>query len=332
MIADDCNIAVIGGGSFATALIKILTENCERVGWWMRNEEAIAHILEHDHNPNYLSNVDLEVDRIDLTSDINRIVRDYQTLVFAVPSAFLKETLAKIDVPLRNKFMVSAIKGIVPDENLIVGEYFHQILEVPYESIAIISGPCHAEEVAMEKLSYLTVSSLAPALRQTLNKQLSTSYIKVVESDDILGTEYAAVIKNIVAIASGICHALGYGDNFQAVLVSNALLEMKRFMKSVYPIKREITGSAYLGDLLVTAYSSFSRNRQFGHMIGKGYSVSSVKLEMNMVAEGYYAVDCIQKMNKFHDVKMPICNTVYKILYKGKSPAKKMKHLAKKLS
>lgn len=332
MKPESCHIAVIGGGSFATALIKILTENCTRVGWWMRNEEAIEHILEHEHNPNYLSNVDLDLARIDLSSDINYITSNYQVLIFAVPSAFLKDTLAAVNTPLTDKYMVSAIKGIVPGENLIVGEYFHQILKVPYESIAIISGPCHAEEVAMEKLSYLTVSSLTPDLRQLLNKRLSTNYIKVVESDDILGTEYAAVIKNIVAIASGICHALGYGDNFQAVLVSNALLEMKRFMKSVYPIKREITGSAYLGDLLVTAYSTFSRNRQFGHMIGKGYSVSSVKLEMNMVAEGYYAVDCIQKMNKFHDVKMPICNTVYKILYKGKSPAKKMKHLANKLT
>lgn len=332
MKPESCHIAVIGGGSFATALIKILTENCTRVGWWMRNEEAIEHILEHEHNPNYLSNVDLDLARIDLSSDINYITSNYQVLIFAVPSAFLKDTLAAVNTPLTDKYMVSAIKGIVPGENLIVGEYFHQILKVPYEAIAIISGPCHAEEVAMEKLSYLTVSSLTPDLRQLLNKRLSTNYIKVVESDDILGTEYAAVIKNIVAIASGICHALGYGDNFQAVLVSNALLEMKRFMKSVYPIKREITGSAYLGDLLVTAYSTFSRNRQFGHMIGKGYSVSSVKLEMNMVAEGYYAVDCIQKMNKFHDVKMPICNTVYKILYKGKSPAKKMKHLANKLT
>lgn len=331
-MADSCHIAVIGGGSFATALIKIITENCARVGWWMRNEESIEHILKHQHNPNYLSNVDLDVNRIELSSDINHIVSNYEVLILAVPSAFLKDTLAAVTTPLTDKYMVSAIKGIVPGENLIVGEYLHQILGVPYESIAIISGPCHAEEVAMEKLSYLTVSSLTPDLRQLLNKRLSTDYIKVVESDDILGTEYAAVIKNIVAIASGICHALGYGDNFQAVLVSNALLEMKRFMKSVYPIKREITGSAYLGDLLVTAYSTFSRNRQFGHMIGKGYSVSSVKLEMNMVAEGYYAVDCIQKMNKFHDVKMPICNTVYKILYKGKSPAKKMKHLANKLT
>ena len=331
-MTDSCHIAVIGGGSFATALIKILTENCARVGWWMRNEAAIEHILEHEHNPHYLSNVDLDVDRIEVSSDINHIVSNYEVLILAVPSAFLKDTLAAVSTPLTGKHMVSAIKGIVPGENLIVGEYLHQILDVPYESIAIISGPCHAEEVAMEKLSYLTVSSLTPDLRKMLNKRLSTDYIKVVESDDILGTEYAAVIKNIVAIASGICHALGYGDNFQAVLVSNALLEMKRFMKSVYPIKREITGSAYLGDLLVTAYSTFSRNRQFGHMIGKGYSVASVKLEMNMVAEGYYAVDCIQKMHKFHDVKMPICNTVYKILYKGKSPAKKMKHLANKLT
>lgn len=328
---ESTKIAVIGGGSFATALMKIFTENAEKVGWWMRNEDAISHIYEHFHNPNYLSGVEFDTDRIDLTSDLNSIIERYDVIVFAVPSAFLKDALAGLQTSLSNKIIVSAIKGIIPEDNLIVGDFFHERYQIEFENIAVITGPCHAEEVALEKLSYLTVASIDQEVGDFLKSKLCTDYIKVTVSDDIFGTEYAAVIKNIVAIASGICHALGYGDNFQAVLVANALQEMKRFVKSVYPIKRDITDSAYLGDLLVTAYSTFSRNRTFGNMIGKGYSVRSARLEMNMVAEGYYAVDCIQKMNKFHDVKMPICNTVYKILYQGKSPKKKMKKLADKL-
>lgn len=324
-------IAVIGGGSFATALMKIFTENSEKVGWWMRNDDAIEHIQTHFHNPNYLSGVEFDVDRIDLSSDLNYIIENHDVIVFAVPSAFLKGALSGLQTSLSNKIIVSAIKGIIPEDNLIVGDFFHERYQIEFENIAVITGPCHAEEVALEKLSYLTVASIDPDVGAFLKRHMSTEYIKVTVSDDIFGTEYAAVIKNIVAIASGICHALGYGDNFQAVLVASALQEMKRFVKSVYPIKRDITDSAYLGDLLVTAYSTFSRNRTFGNMIGKGYSVRSARLEMNMVAEGYYAVDCIQKMNKFHDVKMPICNTVYKILYKGKSPKKKMKKLADKL-
>lgn len=322
---------MIGGGSWATALVKILSENNERVGWWMRNEDAIEHFHLHGHNPNYLSSVFFDPLRLDLSTDLNQIVRDYEILVFAVPSAFLKKALEPLTESLSDKMVVSAIKGIVPDENQIVGEYLNQRYNIPFSNIAVVTGPCHAEEVALERLSYLTAASENSHFAKLIKKNLECDYIKVTPSDDVIGSEYAAVMKNIIAIAAGICHALGYGDNFQAVLVVNAIKEMKRFIKNVYPNKRDITDSAYLGDLLVTAYSQFSRNRTFGNMIGKGYSVRSAMLEMNMVAEGYYAVDCIKKMGKLHDVSMPICNMVYKVVYEGKSPRKQVAKLADKM-
>lgn len=325
------NIAVLGGGSWATAIVKMLTESNDYVGWWMRDEENVLHIKKYHNNRRYLSSVELATEKIDISTDINHLVQNAHCLIAAIPSAFLKSALAELKVDLKDKMVFSAIKGIVPDENLIVGEFFHQNYEVPLENIGVITGPCHAEEVALERLSYLTIASQNEEAAEALAKRLSCDYIKTNTSDDIYGTEYAAVLKNIYALAAGICHGLGYGDNFQAVLVSNAIREMKRFIKAVHPIKRNINGSAYLGDLLVTAYSQFSRNRTFGNMIGKGYTIRSAMLEMNMVAEGYYASKLIRSVRKEIEVKMPIADAVYKILYEGKSPKKEMKKLAAKL-
>ncbi|HAD98824.1 MAG TPA: glycerol-3-phosphate dehydrogenase [Cryomorphaceae bacterium] len=325
------NVSVIGGGSWATAIVKILTENNDYVGWWMRNQESVDYIKRYHHNPNYLSSVELMTEKIDISTDLNHIVEESDYLIFAVPSAFLKQALETLSVSLSGKKVFSAIKGIVPDENLIVGEFFNQLYQVPLEHIGVITGPCHAEEVALERLSYLTLASDNEAIASELAGQMQCDFIKTTISDDIYGTEYAAVLKNIYALAAGICHGLGYGDNFQAVLVSNAIREMKKFIKSVHPIKRDINDSAYLGDLLVTAYSQFSRNRMFGNMIGKGYTIRSAMLEMNMVAEGYYATKLIRQVRKAHELKMPIANAVYKILYDGRSPKKVMKRLAEKM-
>lgn len=326
------NIAVIGGGSWATAIVKMLTENNDFVGWWMRNEESVLHIKRDHHNPRYLTSVELQTEKIAISTDINQVVSEADCLIVAVPSAFLKSALRDLDSDLSGKLIFSAIKGIVPDENLIVGEFFHQHYQVPLEHIGVITGPCHAEEVALERLSYLTVAALDEEIAVKLSERLRSDYIKTITSDDIYGTEYAAVLKNIYALASGICHGLGYGDNFQAVLVSNAIREMKRFIKEVHPIKRDINDSAYLGDLLVTAYSQFSRNRTFGNMIGKGYTIKSAMLEMNMVAEGYYAASLIREVRKEKEIKMPIADAVYKVLYKEKNPKKVMERLAMKLS
>ena len=327
-------VAMIGGGSWATAIVKMLSENSveKEVLWWLRSEHAIAHIRAYGHNPTYLSAVELKLKPENVSADIRSIVKRSDFIVLNVPAAFLKEALKDIVAEdFKGKKIISAIKGIVPDDNLIIGDFLHQKFQIPYEHIIVISGPCHAEEVALEKLSYLTIASVDVSLAATFAGFLSTRYIKTNVSDDIFGTEYAAVLKNIYAVASGICHGVGYGDNFQAVLISNAIREIKDFVDEVHPIERDIKESAYLGDLLVTAYSQFSRNRTFGNMIGKGYTVKSAQLEMNMVAEGYYAANAMHIINKKYQVEMPICEAVYQILYKKQSPHNEMKRLTEKL-
>jgi len=324
-------IAVIGGGSWATAIVKMLQNNCEKVGWFIRSNETISYIKNYSHNPNYISSAELNVEKLDMNNNITYIVETYDILVLAIPSAFLHDTLAQCKSKLNNKFIFSAIKGIVPLNNQIVGEYLMQQYQVPLGNLGVITGPCHAEEVAMEKLSYLTIASQNTELAENLAQKLRCRYLKTTLSDDIYGTEYSAVLKNVFAIASGICHGLGYGDNFQAVLISNAIQEIERFVNKVHPIERDIKSPAYLGDLLVTSYSQFSRNRTFGSMLGKGYSVKFAQLEMNMIAEGYYAVKCIYELNKKYMVNLPITNAVYNIIYEKISPAIEMKILTDKL-
>ena len=325
-------IGVIGGGSWATSIVKMLCENVDSVNWWMKNEEAINHIQKYGHNPNYISDAELKKNKLRLSSDINEVINYSEYIVLAVPSAFLKNTLKNLTVSLENKVVFSAIKGIVPENNTIVGDFVHEHYSVPHENIGVLSGPCHAEEVALERLSYLTIACSDLTKAKFFASALEGRYIKTNVSDDTSGTEYSAVLKNVVALASGICHGLGYGDNFQAVLVSNAIREIKSFVDGVYPIKRDINKSAYLGDLLVTAYSQFSRNRTFGEMIGRGYSVQSAQLKLKMIAEGYYAVKCIVEINEKLKLEMPITQTVYSILYEKKSAKKQISLLTNKLN
>ncbi|MBU3011435.1 NAD(P)H-dependent glycerol-3-phosphate dehydrogenase [Polaribacter vadi] len=324
-------IAVLGGGSWATAIIKMLMENLDSIGWYMRNEQTIKHIKENEHNPKYLSSAELQVEKLDLSSDINYTIANYDILIFAIPSAFLTIELNKVNASLDNKTIFSAIKGIVPETGLIVGEHFNQHFNIPLENIGVITGPCHAEEVAMERLSYLTIACIDENKAEKMAKAIQSWYIKATISDDIIGTEYAAMLKNIYAIAAGIAHGLGYGDNFQSVLMSNAIREMKRFIKKVHKMKRNINNSAYLGDLLVTGYSTFSRNRMFGNMIGKGYTVRSAQHEMSMIAEGYYATNSAYKIKEENKANTPIIDTVYKILYSNKNPKKEFNKLTNKL-
>jgi glycerol-3-phosphate dehydrogenase (NAD(P)+) len=328
-------IAVIGGGSWATAIVKMLSDNFleKEIYWWMRSEDAAEHIRKYKHNPNYLSSVEIKVDAAHIYTDIRKAIKNAQILLLNVPAAFLKDAFADLTPKdLKGKKIISAIKGIVPDENQIIAEFIHHKYEIPFQDIVVISGPCHAEEVALEKLSYLTIASPDLQLAELFASQISNRYIKTIVSDDIYGTEYAAVLKNIYAVASGICHGIGYGDNFQAVLISNAIREIGRFVAAIHPIDRDIKESAYLGDLMVTAYSQFSRNRTFGNMIGKGYTVKSAQLEMNMIAEGYYAVNSIHQINKTYKVNMPIARAVYAILYEKHSPHIEMKLLTEVLT
>ena len=319
--------AIIGGGSWATAIAKIVVGHTHHIGWYMRRDDQIEEFKRLSHNPSYLSSVHFDINEIHFDSDLNRIVQLYDTLVFVVPSPYLKNHLKRLKTRLKDKFILTAIKGIVPDENLVCSEFFHQVFDVPYDNLACLGGPSHAEEVALERLSYLTVGCLDTEKAQAFADVLSSNFIKTKTSTDVIGIEYSSVLKNVYAIAAGICSGLKFGDNFQAVLMSNAVQEMDRFLQSVYPLERNVYDSVYLGDLLVTGYSNFSRNRVFGTMIGKGYSVKSAQMEMEMIAEGYFGTKCMKEINRHYHVNMPILDAVYNILYERISPQVEIKLL-----
>lgn len=322
-------IAILGGGTWATALAKIVLTKQKHINWYMRREDQIEEFKKIGHNPSYLSNVSFNTDRISFYSNIKEVIDNSDTLIIAIPSPFLKVHLETLPVgSFANKIIVSAIKGIIPPENFLITDFFIREHNVAPENIAIIGGPCHAEEIALERLTYPTIACEDVKKAAVLSELFTNRFIITSPSSDVVGIEIAAVLKNVYAIASGICHGLKYGDNFQAVLVSNAIQEMERFVSAVSSETRDIKGSEYLGDLLVTAYSGFSRNRTFGSMVGKGYSVKAAQLEMEMVAEGYYGTKCIFEMNLGLNVSLPIVDTVYRILYEGASARLEIKKLS----
>ena len=326
-------IGVIGGGSWATALVKILSENVDSLNWWMKNETSVEYFKKYHRNPNYLSSVFFVGDKINVSADLKLVIDNSDILIMATPSAFLYDVFNEYPKEgLDKKIIFTAVKGVVPEYHAIPVKFFHKQFRTPYNKIGIICGPCHAEEVAMERLSYLTVACEDQKIASDLAELLSCRYIKTTVSDDLFGSELSAILKNVYSVAAGLCHGLGYGDNFQAVLISNALQEIKRFVDVVNPIHRDVNSSAYLGDLLVTCYSQYSRNRTFGSMIGRGYSVRSAQFEMNMVAEGYYAAKGVIEINKKFNVDIPIVEAVYRILYEKISPTVEMKILTDKLS
>lgn len=326
-------IGVIGGGSWATALIKIFTENVSTVNWYMRNNDAVEHILKYKRNLKYLQGVELNIAKINMSTDLESTIKSSDIIIIATPSAFLTSLFENFPIEhFAGKTVFSAVKGIIPEYHAIPARFIHKTFGTPYDQIGIICGPCHAEEVALERLSYLTIVCQDEDIADNMAERLSTRYIKTTTSDDLFGTELSAILKNVYSIASGICAGLGYGDNFQAVLISNAIQEIENFIDEVSPIHRDVKSSAYLGDLLVTAYSKFSRNRTFGFMIGKGYSVKIAQMEMDMIAEGYYAVKSVMEINKKFNVEMPIVEAVYNIVYERISPVIEMKILTEKLS
>jgi glycerol-3-phosphate dehydrogenase (NAD(P)+) len=333
------NIAVLGGGSWGTALTRILMEHKKKgskintLRWWVRKPETAEFIRSNRHNPDYISSVEIDPAVVEVSSDIHAVIRESDLVVLAIPSAFLEQALSETTSEmLAGKYFVSAIKGLVPGTKQIVADFMMERFGVPHENLLVISGPCHAEEVAAEKLSYLTIAGLDDELTTHFAELLQCRFIRTIISADITGTEYGAVLKNIYAVASGICHGLGYGDNFQAVLISNAIREMDGFLYKVHAHPRDINHSAYLGDLLVTAYSIHSRNRRFGTMLGKGYSVKSAQLEMNMIAEGYYATRSMYELNaeKLH-ADMPIAEAMYNIIYRNLPVKKEIEQLCDKL-
>ena len=325
-------VGVVGSGSFATAIVKMLLENCKLVHWCVRNEFVKGAIELRHHNPTYLTAVNFNVKNLKLTTDINELVSACDIVVLATPSIYLSESMEKLTVDTSGKTFVSAIKGIVPKVNDVVAHYLRDEFKIGFKNQAVIAGPCHAEEVAMERLSYLTIAAAEDEVGEKLDAIFTSRFINVHTSKDILGNEYSAILKNIYAIGAGIASGLGYGDNFTAVYVTNAIREMEKFLEAVYEAPRDVNESAYLGDLLVTAYSLFSRNRNLGNLIGKGYTVKSAIQSMNMIAEGYYAADSIYGTAKEKKIDTPIINTIYGILYEGKNAEKTFKKLTIKLN
>lgn len=326
-------VAVIGSGSWATAIVKILLHNVEEISWWVREEPIALHLKKYRHNPSYLTSVKFDIKRLFVSHDINEVIKDADFIVFCIPAAFLDESIKEINKELlSNKTIISAIKGIVPTTNETIADYFRNKYQVNQKKFSVVSGPSHAEEVAREKLTYLTVASLDTQVASKVSGLFACNFIKTSISEDVFGTEYAPVIKNIIAIASGLCSGLGYGDNFQAVLISNALKEINNLLDAIHPTERDIKNSVYLGDLLVTCYSEYSRNRRFGQLLAKGYNPRYAQLKMNMVAEGYYASKCIKQLVSTETTNTPIIDAVYNILYNNKRPSEEMKALESRLS
>ena len=328
---ENSRFAVIGYGSWATTLVGKLTQNSNVVRWHITNEEVIAGVLNDHCNPKYVSDMELDVELLRISSDINEVVSDSDVVILAVPSAFIKSVLAALTVPLEDKIIISAVKGIIPDEYLTPLEYVHESFGVPFKNMGLISGPSHAEEVSQGRLSYLTAVCYSEANAALIASHLRSKSLVVDVSQDIYGIEYAALLKNIYAIAAGVAAGLGYGDNYLAVLVAACVDEMKSFLNETYPFERDICKSAYMGDLLVTCYSTFSRNRSLGFLIGRGCTVKSALNEMTMVAEGYYAAKGMKVLNSRSGVQMPIVDTVYSILYEGLRPRKAFAALSAKL-
>ncbi len=324
---------VIGSGSWATAIVKILSENVKEINWYIRNINNLEYILKHSHNRNYLSSVELNMKKINVGDNLNELISNSDVLIIAVPSEFTSSVLKNISIDISDKIVVSAIKGIIPESNLLVGEHLEKYYKILENNFLVLGGPCHAEEVALEKLSYLTIASSNKILAKKIASKFVCSYISIKTSDDVIGIEYASMLKNIYAIAAGIAHGLGYGDNFQSVLMSSSIKEINRFIEKRYRIKRDINDPAYLGDLLVTGYSTFSRNRLFGNMIGKGYSVKYAKMEMTMIAEGYISTKKAYLINVESKSKAntPIIDSIYNILYLKRSPKKTFKKLSENL-
>ena len=325
-------IGILGGGSWATALAKIVLTNRQEINWYMRRSEQVEEFKRMGHNPNYLSSAEFDTNCIHFFTDpeVNNFFRSCDTIILVTPSPYFKGVMKRVrKSSIRGKFIVNAIKGLVPDEHILISEYLEREFDVPKDLISVVGGPCHAEEVARGRRSYLTVAATDLMMAEAFAQVMRNDFVSCVTTKDVIGVQYSSVLKNIYAIASGIAMGLMFGDNFQSVLMSNAIAEMNNFLNATHLEYRDITDSVYLGDLLVTAYSQHSRNRTFGNMIGRGYSVRSAQVEMEMVAEGYYATKSMHEINRKYRLNMPIMETIYSILYDRDDPREAMLELSK---
>ena len=328
----DKNIGVLGAGSWGTALVKMLSENCNKIFWFSRNNIQIKKIIKTKKNPKYLKDLEIDTDKISISSDLNLIIDKSDILIIAIPSPYIEKSLNKHKTALASKIIFSGSKGVIPESHLVITEHLHKQYNIPYENLGILSGPTHAEEIAKGKLSYLTVGSSNDEISKFLSKKLLSPYIHTSLSNDVIGIEYAATLKNIYSILVGISFGLGYGDNFISVLISHCTKEMINFIKSIDNVKREFSHSAYIGDLLVTTYSKHSRNRTFGEMIGCGLTVQKAISKMSMIVEGYHATKNAYEISKSKNINFEIIRVVHEILYNNKNAELEIKLLAEKLN
>lgn len=326
------NIGVLGAGSWGTALVKMLSENCDKIFWYSRNDIQIKEIIKTKKNPKYLKDLEIDTDKISISSDLNFIIDNSDILIIAIPSPYIEKSLNEHKTALANKIIFSGSKGVIPESHLVITEHLHKEYNIPFKNLGILSGPTHAEEIAKGKLSYLTVGSSNDEISKYLSKKLFSPYVHTSISNDVIGIEYAATLKNIYSILVGISFGLGYGDNFISVLISHCTKEMINFIKSIDNVKREFSHSAYIGDLLVTTYSKHSRNRTFGEMIGKGLPVKKAISKMSMIVEGYYATKNAYEISKSKNMNFEIIKVVHEILYNNKNAELELKLLAEKLN
>ena len=324
-------IGVLGSGSWGTAMVKMLTENSKNVLWYVRDKIQADQIIKTGKNPRYLKGLEIDIDKVFLSTDIKEIINKSEIIIITIPSPYIHKILINHKAILKNKIIFSGSKGVVPESHLVISEHLNKFFDISYDNLGILSGPTHAEEIAKNKLSYLTIGSTNKNICNFLSKVLSSSYIKTSISEDVVGIEYAAALKNIYSILVGMSIGLGYGDNFVSVLISHCTKEMIKFIKSIDKIKRDFSHSAYIGDLLVTTYSSYSRNRAFGKMIGEGLSVKKAISKMSMVVEGYYATKNAFEISKNNKESFYIIDTAFEILYNAKNPKEEIKNLSKKL-
>ena len=326
------NIGVLGAGSWGTALVKMLSENCDKIFWYSRNDIQIKELIKTKKNPKYLKDLEIDTDKISISSDLNFIIDNSDILIIAIPSPYIEKSLNEHKTALANKIIFSGSKGVIPESHLVITEHLHKQYNIPYKNLGILSGPTHAEEIAKGKLSYLTVGSSNDEISKYLSKKLFSPYVHTSLSNDVIGIEYAATLKNIYSILVGISFGLGYGDNFISVLISHCTKEMINFIKSIDNVKREFSHSAYIGDLLVTTYSKHSRNRTFGEMIGEGLPVKKAISKMSMIVEGYYATKNAYEISKSKNMNFEIIKVVHEILYNNKNAELELKLLAEKLN